>query len=127
MNATPYRMTPDVIRTVVQKNRPGAYILGDEVCGRFVFKYVGRSDHCLQTRLLTHELLYHCPYFIFSYTDTAKEAFELESKWWHDCINTDIQLINRIHPDSPAGMGLICPYCQFSHVARECVQLLSVS
>lgn len=127
MNATPYRMTPDVIRAAVQKNRPGAYILGDEVRGRFVFKYVGRSDHCLQTRLLTHGLLYHCPYFIFSYATTAKEAFELESKWWHDCINTDVQLINRIHPDSPSGMGLTCPYCQFSHAAKESVQLLSAS
>lgn len=127
MNATPYRMTPDVIRAAVQKNRPGAYILGDEVHGRFVFKYVGRSDHCLQTRLLTHGLLYHCPYFIFSYATTAKEAFELESKWWHDCINTGVQLINRIHPDSPSGMSLTCPYCQFSHTAKESVQLLSAS
>lgn len=28
MNATPFRMTPDVIRSVVQKHRPGEYILG---------------------------------------------------------------------------------------------------
>jgi hypothetical protein len=34
-------MTPDVIRAVVEKNRPGAYILGDVDDGHFVFKYVG--------------------------------------------------------------------------------------
>lgn len=127
MDATPLRMTTDVIREAVQKNRLGAYILGNEICGRFVFKYVGRSDYCLQTRLLTHGRLYYCPYFVFFYTDTAKEAFELESKWWHDCINTNVQLINHIHPDAPSGMGLVCPYCQFSHAAKEYVQLLSAS
>ncbi|MFR5761360.1 MAG: hypothetical protein ACLUFI_06975 [Oscillospiraceae bacterium] len=107
MEVTPYRMTPDVIRSVVQKHRPGVYILGDDDDGRFTFRYVGRSDHCLQTRLLTHGLLYHCPLFlIFSCTDTAKDAFELESKWWHDCKNNGVHLLNIIHPDSPAGMML---------------------
>ena len=47
MEVTPYRMTPDVIRSVVQKHRPGVYILGDDDDGRFTFRYVGRSDHCL--------------------------------------------------------------------------------
>lgn len=119
MEVTPYRMTPDVIRSVVQKHRPGVYILGDDDDGRFTFRYVGRSDHCLQTRLLTHGLLYHCPYFIFSYTDTAKDAYELESKWWHDCKNNGVHLLNIIHPDSPAGMMLSCPYCQFKSGIRE--------
>lgn len=113
MDATPYSMTPDVIRSVVQKRRLGAYILGDERDGKFAFRYVGRSDHCLQTRLLTHGYLYRCPYFVFSYTDTAAEAFALESKWWHDCKNSGIELLNIIHPDSPAGDRLVCPYCRF--------------
>ena len=119
MKATPFRMTPDVIRSVVQKNRPGAYILGDANDGNFVFKYVGRSDHCLQTRLLTHELLYRLPYFVFSYTDTARQAFELESKWWHDCKNSEVLLLNIIHPDSPSGERFSCPYCQFQSGIRE--------
>ena len=119
MNATPFRMTPDVIRSVVQKHHLGAYILGDERSGHFIFRYVGRSDHCLQTRLLTHGLLYHCPYFIFSYTDTAKEAFALESKWWHDRKNNGIHLLNASHPDSPSGEMVSCPYCQFRNGIRE--------
>lgn len=127
MNVTPFRMTPDVIRSVVQKHRPGVYILGAESDGQFIFQYVGRSDHCLQTRLLTHGLLYHCPYFIFSYTDTAREAFELESKWWHDCKNNEVHLLNIIHPDSPSGAQLSCPYCQFQRGIQEYLPLLKVS
>ena len=112
-------MTPDVIRSVVQEHRPGVYILGDANNGHFIFKYVGRSDRCLQTRLLTHELLYRLPYFIFSYTDTARRAFELESKWWHDCKNNGVHLLNIIHPDSPSGEKHSCPYCQFQSGVKE--------
>lgn len=127
MDAIPYRMTPDVIRSVVQKRRPGVYILGDENDGQLVFRYVGRSDHCLQTRLLTHGLLYRCSYFIFSYTDTAREAFELESKWWHDCKNSGKNLLNIIHPDSPSGTSFLCPYCQFRNEMKEYLPQLKVS
>lgn len=126
MRVTPFRMTPDVIRSVVQKRRIGAYVLGDELDGHFIFQYVGRSDHCLQTRLLTHGLLYRCPYFIFLYVNTAKEAFELESKWWHDCKNQSIHLLNVLHPDSPAGQALACPYCQFRSEFKKYVPSLKV-
>lgn len=118
MEATPFRMTPDVIREVVEKHRPGVYVLGHIVDGRFVFQYVGRSDYCVQTRLLTHEHLYDCSYFIFRYAKDRKEAFETESKWWHDCRNNGVVLFNRIHPDSPAGEKLRCPYCQFGRDMR---------
>lgn len=73
MEAMPFRMTPDVIREVVQKHyRAGAYILGDVIDGEFVIRYVGRSDYCLQTRLLTHGYLYNCQYCIFSYAEDAR-------------------------------------------------------
>lgn len=126
MSTTPFRMTPDVIRSVVQEHRMGAYVLGDDIDGRFIFQYVGRSDHCIRTRLLTHSLLYHCPYFIFLYTSTLKEAFELEAKWWHDCRNGGIHLLNVIHPDSPSGERYICPYCQFRSEIEEYIPLLKV-
>lgn len=119
-------MTPDVIRLVVQKHHPGVYILGDECDGHFIFKYVGRSDHCLQTRLLTHGLLYCCPYFIFAYTETARDAFELESKWWHDCKNNGVLLLNILHPDSPSGEELPCPYCQFQSQVKKYLPQLKV-
>lgn len=77
MKTTPYRMTPDVIRNEVIKGIPGAYVLGDMEDGEFRFKYVGRSDSCLQTRLLTHDYLYEYSYFIFAYTADAKKPLNL--------------------------------------------------
>ena len=127
MDATPFRMTPDVIREVVQKHRAGVYILGDVINGEFAIRYVGRSDHCLQTRLLTHGYLYNCQYFIFSYAEDAKSAFELESKWWHDCRNTGHHLLNKIHPDSPSGMMLDCPFCQFTKRMQDLLEWKQVS
>lgn len=127
MQATPYRMTPDVIRCLVEPNHPGAYILGDVIDGVFVFRYVGRSDHCLRTRLLTHPFLYEYEYFIFVYAKDAVDAFEIECKWWHDCKNEEIWLRNKIHPDSPSKQGLICPYCQFAHTIVNCLPLKKAS
>ena len=119
MTATPFRMTPDVIRKEVAKGIPGVYVLGDIEDGRFNYKYVGRSDTCLQTRLLTHDYLYEYSYFVFAYVKDSKKAFELESKWWHDCRNNGIALRNQIHPDSPSNQLLYCPYCQFSYRLRQ--------
>ena len=127
MSAIPFRMTPDVIRAEVTKGLPGVYVLGDIENGKFIFKYVGRSDSCLQTRLLTHDYLYEYSYFVFSYVKDAKKAFELESKWWHDCRNNSISLRNHIHPDSPSNQFLICPYCQFSNSLKYSVQNFMVS
>lgn len=127
MKTTPFRMTPDVIRNEVIKGVPGAYILGDMEDGEFKFKYVGRSDSCLQTRLLTHDYLYEYSYFVFAYTADAKKAFELESKWWHDCHNNNITLRNQIHPDSPSNQLLCCPYCQFSYSLKHSVENLIAS
>lgn len=110
-----YRCTPDAIRAVVMPDKMGAYALGDMEDGAFVIKYVRRSDRSLLNRLISHNYLYCFGYFIFQYTATVKEAFELESRWWHICRMVHMPLVNRIHPDSPAGMGLCCPYCNFGH------------
>ena len=85
MEATPFRMTPDVIREVVEKHRPGVYVLGHIVDGRFVFQYVGRSDYCVQTRLLTHEYLYDCSYFILALIHISGR----------DAMNKDIEAVEQ--------------------------------
>lgn len=121
ISAIPFRMTPDVIRAEVIKGIPGVYVLGDVEEGEFKFKYVGRSDSCLQTRLLTHDYLYEYPYFVFAYVKDAKKAFELESKWWHDCYNNKVSLRNQIHPDSPSNQLLYCPYCQFGNNLKNSI------
>ena len=104
---------PEAIKAFIEPGRSGVYVLG-VVDNGFCYKYVGRSDICLRTRLLEHEYLYRFPYFIFKYAGTPEEAFVLESKWWHDCNTQNIRLYNRIHPDAPSHSTLSCPYCQFS-------------
>ncbi len=113
---TPFRLTPDVIRKVVPEDKVGVYALGDVENGEFTIKYVGRSDSSLQKRLLTHNYLYRFSYFIFCCTDNEKEAFEMESRWWHICNNEHVILCNHIHPDAPSGVSISCPYCS---AARE--------
>lgn len=114
MFATPYRFTPDVVRNVVPSGKIGVYALGDVIDDKFTVKYVGRSDCSLQKRLLTHNLLYQFSYFIFLITETDKDGFALEAKWWHDCKIKRLPIVNQIHPDSPSGLGIKCPYCEFS-------------
>lgn len=112
--ATPQLFVPQVIRKVVKADCPGVYVLGNDKNG-LDYGYVGRSDTCLRSRLLTHNHLYEYEYFIFTYAKNAQEAFWLESQWWHNCRGSGVS--NLIHPASPSGTGLECPYCHFaSHV-----------
>lgn len=119
MLATPYRFTPDVIRQIIPKECIGVYALGDVENGVFTIKYVGRSDHSLRRRLLTHNLLYEFSYFIFMTVSSTREGFELESRWWHDCKLVHLPIENRIHPDAPSGQKIQCPYCNFAHNIRR--------
>ncbi|MBD2211535.1 hypothetical protein H6G27_16925 [Nostoc linckia FACHB-104] len=103
---------PEVIRTDVEPCRPGVYVLGNE-CSGFMAHYIGRSDKCLQTRLLNHNYLYQFSYFIFRYASNPREAFYLECQLWH--YYADLKhMYNKIHPASPADSAEKCPYCQFS-------------
>lgn len=117
--ATPHLFVPEVIRNIVKADFPGVYVLGNDKNG-FDYGYVGRSDSCLRSRLLTHNHLYEYEYFIFTYTKTPQQAFWLESQWWHNCKESGVG--NLIHPASPHGSGLECPYCHFaSHVKTALV------
>lgn len=119
MLATPYRLTPDAIRLIIPEGCIGVYALGDIEGGQFTIKYVGRSDHSLRRRLLTHNLLYRFSYFIFMTVSSMQECFELESRWWHDCKLAHLPIQNRIHPDAPSGKKIQCPYCDFAHNIRR--------
>ena len=119
MLATPYRFTPDVIRQIIPEGCIGVYALGDVANGQFTIKYVGRSDHSLRRRLLTHNLMYEFSYFIFTTVSTTQEGFELESRWWHDCKLAGLPMENRIHPDAPSGQKMKCPYCDFANNIRR--------
>lgn len=120
IKVTPLLFTEKNVRRYVAEDRPGVYVLGNDVNG-FKPCYVGRSDRSIRRRLLTHNHLYDFEYFIFKYTKDEKEAFYGECKWWHDCNNQGAILANKIHPDSPSDNNLECPYCSFN---RSVIQSL---
>ncbi|MGV3526527.1 MAG: hypothetical protein ACO1RX_20080 [Candidatus Sericytochromatia bacterium] len=73
----------------------------------FEIRYVGRSDKDLQIRLISHiEGEQDCDYFIFWYTNTAEEAYRKECIQYHAERGV---IFNKIHPDTPIGIDLVCP------------------
>lgn len=113
---------PEVIRVVVGKGKAGAYALGDVVDGKFYVGYVGRSDTCLRTRLLSHNYLYDFSYFCFQCAKTPSEAFAQEAGLWHACVDYGIPIRNRIHPDSPVNAHMKCPYCQSAKIIKQSLE-----
>ncbi len=112
-HAEPVLFLPDVIRGVVSPGRSGAYLLGYSDRGAFRIVYVGRSDSCLRTRLLGHELMYEVEYMVFRYTANVREAFLHECEYWHACADSP-ELVNRVHPATPRDDPRPCPYCEFA-------------
>ena len=115
--ALPHLFLPSVIHQVVAPGHSGAYVLGDDR-GGFIAGYIGRSDTCLQTRLLKHNHRYEFEYFIFRYATSAKEAYYLECQFWHSSLEQE-DLLNCRHPGVPLRSHLFCPYCHFAnHVTK---------
>lgn len=109
----PHLFVPSIVREVVAPGYPGAYALGDDR-GGFIAGYIGRSDTCLQTRLLKHNHRYEFEYFIFRYATSVKEAYHLECQFWHTSAEQG-HLLNHRHPAVPVNSQLCCPYCHFAH------------
>ncbi len=105
-------LTPEVVRGVVVKDSPGVYLLGNcsPETNTFEITYIGRSDKCLQKRLGSHNHTENCEYFVHLPCPDATEAFFLECYLWHALKSSPIML-NRIHPSSPEGTGMECPFC----------------
>jgi hypothetical protein len=115
--AVPVRLTHSAVRETVQSASPGAYVLGNgSGAGARTFEpgYVGRSDVCVQTRLASHVQAGVFDYFIVQYAVDRREAFFLECEYWHAGVHGAARLANQIHPASPAGTALACPYCDFA-------------
>ncbi len=70
------RRIPDVIRGVVRAGQPGAYLLG------YSDMYVGRSDTCLRTRLIAHELMYEVEYVACCFTPDVRRSFLQKCEFW---------------------------------------------
>lgn len=87
----------------------GTYFLGK--IKDSVPQYVGRSDTDLRRRLLQHLSAGRFDWFAASLTQTANGAFYLECRGWHSLRGLGIR--NLIHPASPAGLPIRCPFCDF--------------
>lgn len=100
---------PAWIRPFVPEGVVGAYMLlkGDAPL------YVGRSDSCLRSRLVGHELLPRASHLVWQACRSPRHAFHLEA-FWYDRLKTGGQLLNRVHPAKPSLSDEPCPYCELS-------------
>lgn len=111
--------TASVVRAFVPASSAGVYMLLRDAQPF----YVGRSDHCVQTRLCTHELLPQASHFNWEPCGGAVKAFQLESACFH-ALASSSNLMNRIHPARPRGWERVCPFCgtgdelAFAHALR---------
>lgn len=116
MLLVPRLLLPEVVKQVVVPACPGAYALGHAGPDGFLVGYVGRSDTCLRSRLLSHNYLWHFEYFLFRYAANSEAAFHLECEFWHAYRK---QLCNVIHPAVPTGSNASCRYCGFAEAVNR--------
>jgi hypothetical protein len=102
----PYHLSAQALDSVVTRNCPGTFVLGECTDDGFHVTYVGRSDTDVNARLHRHVGKYR--HFGFDYTADAPAAFEEECALYHDYHPED----NPEHPQPPAGSGWLCPRCQ---------------
>lgn len=104
----PYDLNAEEVERIVDEDRIGNYALGhnnDE--GKFMVKYVGRSDNDVKSRLLYWVENSTRPLFKYSYAESVKEAFDKECTNYHAFSPAD----NDNHPAKPAGKRYPCPVC----------------
>lgn len=101
-----YRLAPWVIRVLIPSTIVGTYVLyasdGTPI-------YVGRSDTCLRRRLVTHAVLRRAKYFDYQVRWTPERAYIAECAAFHAFAGL---LTNAIHPASPSGCSVRCPFCR---------------
>lgn len=113
-----YELTYDNINDNIEIGRIGNYAFGylNDV-GRFVVRYVGRSDTDLNDRIkhgirdMEADLTLRYERFKFSYADSALEAYEKECRNYHDFGGDEGLLKNEDHPAKPKGYRGVCPVC----------------
>ena len=119
---------PSVVRAIVPAGLRGAYLL----LQMDVPFYVGRSDNCVQTRLVNHPLLALATHVAWTPCTSPLQAYRLESAWFHS-FGVTSELTNQIHPASPAGEQKSCPFCStgdcqaWTHLMRPRLEISAVS
>jgi len=67
-------------------------------------RYVGRSDRCLQRRLLTHEKLDGFELVIWRRCPSSFSAYTVEQSWYSR-LRADRGNLNKIQPAAPFGVA----------------------
>ncbi|MFN6513016.1 MAG: hypothetical protein RMY29_000770 [Nostoc sp. CreGUA01] len=109
-----YQLAPDILRSLIPKDKIGVYVLGNIGLSRFYPIYIGRSDICLLTRLLTHNYRDKATHVTWRLTSSIKQAFYQECCLYHTY--EEQNFLNDVHPASPKGSRLICPVCSYTEV-----------
>jgi hypothetical protein len=99
-----YRLTPDIIQSVVPRQRIGTYVL----IKNGQIHYVGRADTDLQRRLLAHYAVSRGEYFRFQLHATVEQAYDAECAAYHALKN---QVTNVAHPAQPDFKAIACAFC----------------
>lgn len=102
----PYHLSAQALDSVVTRNCPGTFVLGEYTDDGFHVDYVGRSDTDVNARLQRHVGKYR--HFRFDYTNDAHAAFNEECALYHDHSPEH----NPGHPVPPSGSNWFCPRCQ---------------
>lgn len=105
----PLRLTMPIVQ-MFPVNSFGVYCLGTRSNRRFTPGYFGRSDTCVQTRLLSHVRAKQFTHFCIRILDTLWEAYSLECKLVH-AFASAFPLANIDHPAKPTGKSWPCPVC----------------
>lgn len=107
---TPKRLgflaAPQWIRATIPEKSIGVYMLLREGTPF----YVGRSDHCVSTRLCNHEKLFRASHVVWEPCHSREHAYRLEAAWYHILANGG-EIENEIHPSKPSGYEARCPFC----------------
>jgi hypothetical protein len=95
------------VKALLPPGRPGIYLLyrnGQPI-------YIGRSDHCVRRRLLSHPLAGVATHVVWEFCRTPVHAFHLESFCFHRLLGQP-GMLNRAHPGRPPGTRSQCLTCQ---------------
>jgi hypothetical protein len=103
-----YQLDDVTIERIVTRTSPGIYALGHSKNGKFIFRYVGRSDKDVRDRLKEHVDDYRL--FKFEYA-SSRRAFEKECLLWHLWGGQEGLLDSKHHPERPADKDWSCPEC----------------
>jgi hypothetical protein len=108
-----YLIDQPILAAKIPPRSRGAYVLGKYVGGEFSPLYVGRSDSCLLTRILTHNYRNLATHVAWRIRSSQRDAFHQECALYHT-YEEEPWFLNKVHPASPKGSGLICPFCSYS-------------